>query len=219
MTAARVPSRQSAALRVVWRSHAPRHRRRRVANPQRVAQASQPRSHLIAMSRPQLILIDGSGYLYRAFHALPPLANRLGEPTGALYGVFNMLRVTLKQNPTHVAFVADAPGRTFRDDLFADYKAQRAPMPDDLRGQVAPMLALVEALGFPILCVDGVEADDVIGTLAKQAAADGMDVVVSTGDKDLAQLVNEHVTLVNTMTNSTLDPAGVVQKFGVRPDQ
>jgi len=171
------------------------------------------------MSRPNLVLIDGSGYLYRAFHALPPLANHAGEPTGALFGVFNMLRVTLKDKPSHVAFVADAPGPTFRDELFADYKAQRAPMPDDLRTQVEPMLALVSAMGFPILRVDGVEADDVIGTLALQAAADGIDVVVSTGDKDLAQLVGPHVTLLNTMTNTRLDPDGVVQKFGVRADQ
>jgi DNA polymerase-1 len=171
------------------------------------------------MSRPNLVLIDGSGYLYRAFHALPPLSNRSGEPTGALFGVFNMLRVTLKQQPAHVAFVADAPGPTFRDELFADYKAHRPPMPDDLRVQIGPMMSLVGALGFPILRVDGVEADDVIGTLALQAAANGIDVVVSTGDKDLAQLVGPHVTLVNTMTNTTLDPAGVVQKFGVRPDQ
>jgi DNA polymerase-1 len=171
------------------------------------------------MSRPNLVLIDGSGYLYRAFHALPPLSNHAGEPTGALFGVFNMLRATLKEKPAHVAFVADAPGKTFRDELFADYKAQRAPMPDDLRVQVEPMLTLVSALGFPILRVDGVEADDVIGTLALQAAADGIDVVVSTGDKDLAQLVGAHVTLVNTMTNSRLDPDGVVQKFGVRADQ
>ena len=171
------------------------------------------------MSRPNLVLIDGSGYLYRAFHALPPLSNHSGEPTGALFGVFNMLRATQKEKPAHVAFVADAPGKTFRDELFADYKAQRAPMPDDLRVQVEPMLTLVSALGFPILRVDGVEADDVIGTLALQAAADGIDVVVSTGDKDLAQLVGPHVTLVNTMTNSRLDPDGVVQKFGVRPDQ
>jgi DNA polymerase-1 len=171
------------------------------------------------MSRPNLILIDGSGYLYRAFHALPPLSNRSGEPTGALFGVFNMLRVTLKQQHAHVAFVADAPGPTFRDQLFADYKAHRPPMPDDLRAQVEPMMALVGALGVPILRVDGVEADDVIGTLALQAAANGIDVVVSTGDKDLAQLVGPHVTLVNTMTNTTLDPDGVVQKFGVRPDQ
>jgi len=171
------------------------------------------------MSRPNLVLIDGSGYLYRAFHALPPLSNHAGEPTGALFGVFNMLRVTLKDKPSHVAFVADAPGPTFRDELFADYKAQRAPMPDDLRAQVEPVLALVSAMGFPILRVDGVEADDVIGTLALQAAADGIDVVVSTGDKDLAQLVGPHITLLNTMTNSRLDPSGVVQKFGVRPDQ
>ena len=171
------------------------------------------------MSRPNLVLIDGSGYLYRAFHALPPLSNHAGEPTGALFGVFNMLRVTLKDKPSHVAFVADAPGPTFRDELFADYKAQRAPMPDDLRAQVEPMLALVSAMGFPILRVDGVEADDVIGTLALQAAADGIDVVVSTGDKDLAQLVGPRITLLNTMTNSRLDPSGVVQKFGVRPDQ
>ena len=178
-----------------------------------------PRPFACTMAQSQLVLIDGSGYLYRAFHALPPLANHSGEPTGALFGVFNMLRVTLKQKPTHVAFVADAPGPTFRDELFTEYKAQRAPMPDDLRAQVEPMMALVAAMGFPILRVDGVEADDVIGTLARQAAADGIDVIVSTGDKDLAQLVNARVTLVNTMTNSTLDPNGVVQKFGVRPDQ
>jgi DNA polymerase I len=171
------------------------------------------------MTRPTLTLIDGSGYLYRAFHALPPLANHLGEPTGALFGVVNMLRATLKAKPEYVAFVADAAGPTFRDELFADYKAHRPPMPDDLRGQVEPMLALVAALGFPILRVDGVEADDVIGTLALQAKADGIDVLVSTGDKDLAQLVDENVTLVNTMTNTTLNPAGVVEKFGVRPEQ
>ena len=171
------------------------------------------------MSRPTLILIDGSGYLYRAFHALPPLTNRHGEPTGALFGVFNMLRSTLKTKPEHIAFVADASGPTFRDDLFAQYKAQRAPMPDDLKRQVEPMLALVGALGLPILRVDGVEADDVIGTLALQAAEAGMDVIISTGDKDLAQLVNPNVKLINTMTNSTLDEAGVMTKFGVRPDQ
>jgi DNA polymerase-1 len=134
------------------------------------------------MSRPTLVLIDGSGYLYRAFHALPPLANRMGEPTGALFGVFNMLRATLKEKPPHVAFVADASGPTFRDAIYEQYKAHRPPMPDDLRAQIEPMLALVGALGFPILRVSGVEADDVIGTLATQAAAQGMDVVVSTGD-------------------------------------
>src|SRR5579862_3920766 len=171
------------------------------------------------MSRPTLVLIDGSGYLYRAFHALPPLTNRLGEPTGALFGVFNMLRLELKAKPDYIAFVVDAPGRTFRDDLYAEYKAHRAPMPDDLVAQIAPMRQLVDALGFPQLCIDGIEADDVIGTLALQATANEIDVIVSTGDKDLAQLVGPHVTLVNTMTNSRLDPAGVVAKFGVRPDQ
>ena len=171
------------------------------------------------MSRSSFVLIDGSGYLYRAFHALPPLANRAGEPTGALFGVFNMLRATLRERPAHVAFVADASGPTFRDTIYEQYKAHRPPMPDDLRAQIEPMLELVGALGFPILRVPGVEADDVIGTLAVQAAAQGEDVVISTGDKDLAQLVDDRITLVNTMTNSTLDPAGVVQKFGVRPDQ
>ena len=171
------------------------------------------------MTRPKLILIDGSGYLYRAFHALPPLSNRAGEPTGALFGVVNMLRATLKAKPDFVAFVSDASGPTFRDELFADYKAHRPPMPDDLRAQVEPMLALVAALGLPILRIEGVEADDVIGTLALQAAAQGIDVLISTGDKDLAQLVDPHVTLVNTMTNTALDEAGVAAKFGVRPDQ
>ena len=173
------------------------------------------------MARPTLTLIDGSGYLYRAYHAMVDqrLANRAGEPTGALKVVFNMVRLALKTNPDYIAFVADAPGPTFRDDLYADYKAQRAPMPEDLRTQIEPMLQLVAALGFPILHIPGVEADDVIGTLTTQAAAQGIDVIVSTGDKDLAQLVNAHVTLVNTMTNTRLDEAGVVDKFGVRPDQ
>jgi DNA polymerase-1 len=171
------------------------------------------------MPRPRLVLIDGSSYLYRAFHALPPLTNSAGEPTGALFGVVNMLRATLKDKPDYAVFVQDAPGPTFRDDLYAEYKAQRAPMPDDLRAQVEPMLAIVGALGFPILRVDGVEADDVIGTLVRRAAAEGIDVTVSTGDKDFAQLVQPGVVLVNTMTNSTLDEAGVLAKFGVRPDQ
>src|SRR6185437_7399000 len=137
------------------------------------------------MSRPTLVLIDGSGYLYRAFHALPPLTNRIGEATGALFGVFNMVRLALKQKPDYIAFVVDAPGKTFRDDLYAEYKAHRAPMPDDLVAQIAPMLDLVAALGFPILRVEGIEADDVIGTLALQATAKDIDVIVSTGDKDL----------------------------------
>jgi len=166
----------------------------------------------------KLTLIDGSSYLYRAFHALPPLSNAAGEPTGALFGVVNMLRATLNEKPDYAAFVVDAPGRTFRDDLYPEYKANRQPMPDDLRAQVEPMMKIVEALGFPILRVDGVEADDVIGTLATRAAADGIDVEVSTGDKDFAQLVGPHVTLVNTMSRSRLDRDGVVEKFGVPPE-
>jgi DNA polymerase-1 len=173
------------------------------------------------MSRPTLTLIDGSGYLYRAFHAMSQirLSNSAGEPTGALLTVHNMVRLALKTKPDYVAFVVDAPGRTFRDDLYAEYKATRSAMPEDLAAQIEPMLAFVTALGVPILRVPGVEADDVIATLTTQAAAQGIDVIVSTGDKDLAQLVNPHVTLVNTMTNSTLDEAGVVNKFGVRADQ
>jgi len=168
---------------------------------------------------PKLILIDGSSYLYRAFHALPPLSNAHGEPTGALFGVVNMLRATLKAKPEYLAFVSDAPGPTFRDALYAQYKAHRPPMPDDLRAQVEPMLAIVAALGFPILRVPGVEADDVIGTLAVQAQALGIEVLVSTGDKDMAQLVSPHVTLVNTMSNTVMDSDGVMEKFGVRPEQ
>ena len=168
---------------------------------------------------PKLILIDGSSYLYRAFHALPPLSNSQGEPTGALYGVVGMLRATLQAHADYLAFVCDAPGPTFRHTLYAAYKANRPSMPDELRAQVQPMLDVVGALGFPILCEDGVEADDVIGTLATQAQAEGIEVVISTGDKDLAQLVTPRVSLVNTMHNTTLDEAGVLQKFGVRPDQ
>jgi DNA polymerase-1 len=167
----------------------------------------------------KLILIDGSSYLYRAFHALPPLTNAQGEPTGALFGVVNMLRATLNAKPDYLAFVSDAPGPTFRDALFEQYKANRASMPDDLRSQVEPMLAIVGALGFPILRVSGVEADDVIGTLAVQAQALNIEVLISTGDKDLAQLVSPHVTLVNTMSNTVLDSDGVMEKFGVRPAQ
>ncbi|MCC6563196.1 MAG: DNA polymerase I [Xanthomonadales bacterium] len=169
------------------------------------------------MSR--LILIDGSAYLFRAFHALPPLSNAQGEPTGALFGVVNMLRQHLAQKPEYLAFVMDAGGKNFRHERYPDYKANRPPMPDDLRAQIEPLMQIVQALGVPLLRVPGVEADDVIGTLAKQAEGNGVDVVVSTGDKDLAQLVSDKVTLVNTMTNSRLDPAGVVAKFGVRPDQ
>lgn len=168
----------------------------------------------------RLVLIDGSSYLYRAFHALPPLSNAAGEPTGALFGVVNMLRAHLKERPEHIAFVVDAPGKTFRDEMYPEYKATRAPMPDDLRAQVEPMMELVQALGIPILRVPGVEADDVIGTLALQGAAAGMDVTISTGDKDFAQLVRPGVALVNTMSGSRMDSDdAVVAKFGVRADQ
>ena len=169
---------------------------------------------------PRLVLIDGSSYLYRAFHALPPLANAEGEPTGALFGVVNMLRATLKEQPDFVAFVVDAPGKTFRDALYPEYKANRPPMPDDLRAQVQPMCDVVQALGIPILREPGVEADDVIGTLALAAADEGIDVTISTGDKDFAQLVRPGVALVNTMSGSRMDSVeAVVAKFGVRPDQ
>ncbi|MDM7555270.1 DNA polymerase I [Xanthomonas fragariae] len=170
------------------------------------------------MSR--LVLIDGSSYLYRAFHALPPLTNAQGEPTGALFGVVNMLRATLKERPAYIAFVVDAPGKTFRDDLYADYKANRPSMPDDLRAQMQPMCDIVHVLGIDILRIDGVEADDVIGTLALQAAADGLSVTISTGDKDFAQLVRPGIELVNTMSGSRMDSAeAVIAKFGVRPNQ
>lgn len=168
---------------------------------------------------PTLTLIDGSSYLYRAFHALPPLTNAHGEPTGALFGIVNMLRTTMKAGSDYVAFVLDAPGRTFRDDLYPDYKANRPSMPDDLRAQVEPMMKIVSALGFPMLCVPGVEADDVIGTLACRAREAGIDTVISTGDKDFAQLVGAHVVLINTMSNTTMDIDGVIEKFGVRPEQ
>ncbi|MGA3157396.1 MAG: DNA polymerase I [Steroidobacteraceae bacterium] len=171
-------------------------------------------------SSPDLILIDGSSYLYRAFHALPPLSNSRGEPTGAIHGVLNMLQRMRRDYPTQqVAVVFDAPGKTFRDDLFAQYKAQRPAMPDDLRSQIAPLLEAVQGLGFPLLRVTGVEADDVIGTLARHAAQAGQHVLISTGDKDMAQLVDEHVTLINTMSNTQMDRAGVKAKFDVYPEQ
>jgi DNA polymerase-1 len=167
-----------------------------------------------------LVLVDGSSYLYRAFHALPPLTNSRGEPTGAVLGVLNMLhRMLREQDPQLLAVVFDAPGRTFRDDLFAEYKAHRPPMPDDLRLQIEPLVAAVEALGLPLLRIPGVEADDVIGTLAQRATHAGLQVLVSTGDKDMAQLVTDRITLVNTMTNSSLDRAGVKVKFDVYPEQ
>ena len=167
----------------------------------------------------KLVLIDGSSYLYRAFHALPPLTASDGTPTGALLGIVNMLKSSLKENAEYIAFVLDAPGPTFRDALYPQYKANRAAMPDDLRAQVEPMMAIVQALGLPVIRVPGVEADDVIGTLAVQAAQDGIDVVISTSDKDFAQLVNDRIHLTNTMTGSLTDAARVKDKFGVRPGQ
>ena len=165
-----------------------------------------------------IILVDGSSYLYRAFHALPPLTNSSGQATGAVKGVISMIRRLLKDYPgSPVAVVFDAKGKTFRDDMFPEYKAQRPPMPDELREQIEPIHGIVRAMGLPLLCVEGVEADDVIGTLARQAAAQSRPVVISTGDKDMAQLVDEHITLVNTMTDSVLNVAGVEQKFGIPP--
>ncbi|MCX2891401.1 MULTISPECIES: DNA polymerase I [unclassified Pseudomonas] len=171
------------------------------------------------MSQAPLVLVDGSSYLYRAFHALPPLTTSKGMPTGAVKGVLNMLKSLRKQYPDSLfAVVFDAKGGTFRDAMFAEYKANRPSMPDDLRVQVEPLHASVKALGYPLLCVEGVEADDVIGTLARSSAALGRPVIISTGDKDMAQLVDGHITLVNTMTGSVLDVAGVHEKFGVGPE-
>ena len=170
------------------------------------------------MARAPIVLVDGSSYLYRAFHALPPLTTSNGQPTGAVKGVLNMLKRLMKDYPdSPMAVVFDAPGKTFRDELYSDYKAHRPPMPDDLRSQIKPLHACVKALGLPLLCIEGVEADDVIGTLAHHATQAGRDAVISTGDKDMAQLVNGHITLVNTMKEETLDEAGVEEKFGLPP--
>ena len=172
------------------------------------------------MNARKLVLVDGSSYLYRAFHALPPLTNSKGEPTGAVLGVLNMLNKLLKEEmPDRVAVVFDAPGRTFRDDLFEQYKAHRPPMPDDLRAQVQPLLDAVTAMGLPVLRIGGVEADDVIGTLAKRGAESGFTVLISTGDKDMAQLVGPQIQLINTMSNTRLDRVGVKAKFDVFPEQ
>ncbi|RLK46488.1 DNA polymerase I [Alkalispirillum mobile] len=171
-------------------------------------------------SRKPLILVDGSSYLYRAFHAMPALTNKDGEPTGAIYGVLNMVRKLVDEyQPEHMAVVFDAPGKTFRDELFDQYKAHRPPMPDELRAQIQPLKDIIRAMGLPLLEVPGVEADDVIGTLARQAADAGQRVVISTGDKDMAQLVDERVTLLNTMNDSRLDVDGVLEKFGVPPER
>ena len=166
-----------------------------------------------------LILVDGSSYLYRAYHAFPPLTNSAGEPTGAMYGVLNMLRsLILQYQPTHAVVVFDAKGKTFRDELFEHYKSHRPPMPDDLRAQIEPLHAMVKAMGLPLMAVPGVEADDVIGTLAREAEKVGRPVLISTGDKDMAQLVTPGITLINTMTNTILGPDEVVTKYGVPPE-
>ncbi len=172
------------------------------------------------MSDSNLVLVDGSSYLYRAYHALPKLTSSRGEPTGAVHGVLNMIQKLVREHDTeHFVVVFDAPGKTFRDEMFEEYKANRPPMPDDLRAQIEPLLEAVTAMGLPLLRIEGVEADDVIGTLCRQGAAANMQVLVSTGDKDMAQLVNDDVTLVNTMTGSVLDRDGVKKKFDVYPEQ
>ncbi len=167
-----------------------------------------------------VVLVDGSSYLFRAFHALPPLNNSKGQPTGAVKGVINMLR-SLQKNyaDSKIVVVFDAKGKTFRNDMYSEYKANRPPMPDDLRVQIQPIHDIVDAMGLPRLVIEGVEADDVIGTLAQQATEQGIETVISTGDKDMAQLVSDHVTLINTMTNTVMDRAGVIEKFGIPPER
>ncbi len=167
-----------------------------------------------------LILVDGSSYLFRAFHALPKLTNSKGEATGALLGVLTMLRKLVDEyQPDYMGVVFDAPGKTFRDDIFPEYKANRPPMPDDLREQLAPLKEVIRAMGLPLIEVPEVEADDVIGTLAVRAAEEGIETLISTGDKDMAQLVDERITLINTMSDTVLDRDGVVEKFGVPPER
>lgn len=168
----------------------------------------------------QLILVDGSSYLFRAFHALPPLVSSKGQPTGAVKGVINMIRSLIKTyEDSNIAIVFDAKGKTFRSEIYTEYKAHRPPMPDELRSQIKPIHKIIEAMGLPLLTIDNVEADDVIGTLSQQATEMGISTLISTGDKDLAQLVNDKVTLINTMTNELLDCESVVSKFGVAPDR
>lgn len=167
-----------------------------------------------------IVLVDGSSYLFRAYHALPPLMNSKGQATGAVFGVANMLKKLLAEYPTHhVAVIFDTKSKNFRHDLYPDYKANRPEMPEELASQIAPLHELIKAMGIPLIAIEGIEADDVIGTLAKQAIEDDRHVIISTGDKDFAQLVSSHITLINTMSNSRLDEAGVLEKFGVRPDQ
>ena len=172
------------------------------------------------MTKHRLLLVDGSSYLYRAFHAMPDLRNGAGDPTGAIYGMVNMMRRARSElKADHIACVFDAKGKTFRDEMYSEYKAHRSPMPEDLVKQIEPIHAMVKALGWPVLMVSGVEADDVIATLSCQATQAGWETIISTGDKDLAQLVNSSVTLINTMTNEKLDIEGVIEKFGVPPER
>lgn len=169
--------------------------------------------------KPPFILVDGSSYLFRAFHGLPPLTNSKGQDTGAIYGVINMLKSLIRQyNPTHMAVIFDAKGKTFRDDIYKEYKANRPAMPEELRSQIEPLHTIIKAMGLPVIVESGVEADDVIGTLACRATEHGIDTLISTGDKDMAQLVNENVTLINTMTNQVMDIEGVNTKFGIPPE-
>ncbi|MDH3326923.1 MAG: DNA polymerase I, partial [Gammaproteobacteria bacterium] len=168
----------------------------------------------------KLILVDGSSYLFRAYHVMKELKNDKGEPTGAIYGVINMMR-SLKRSYSNdkIVVVFDAKGKTFRNEMYPEYKANRPPTPEDLAAQIMPLHQILEAMGYPLIVVSGVEADDVIGTLSTQASEESIETIISTGDKDMAQLVNEHVTLINTMTNTAMDIEGVKEKFGVSPEQ
>ena len=187
-------------------------------------QIDQPSLTLYLYPMPQqsqkcLILVDGSSFLFRAYHAIPPLTNPKGEPTNAIYGVSNMLRKLIADYQSdYVTVVFDAPGKTFRNDLYDQYKAHRPSMPDDLRVQIEPLHNLIRAMGLPLIMEPDVEADDVLGALAQHAAQEGFSVIISTGDKDMAQLVTDHITLENTMSNSRMDIQGVIDKFGVKPE-
>ena len=172
------------------------------------------------MQQDKLVLVDGSSYLFRAYHALPPLTNSKGFPTGAIYGVINMIKKLLEDEAaSNFIVIFDAPGKTFRNDLYKEYKATRPPMPDDLRPQIEPIHNIIKAMGLPLVMINNVEADDVIGTLSKKASDKNMNVIISTGDKDMAQLVNRNISLINTMNNQRLDRDGVKLKFGVYPEQ
>ena len=172
------------------------------------------------MTQQTLVLVDGSYYLFRAYHAMPAFTNSAGEPTGAIYGVLNMLhKLRNDYNPDYFAVVFDAKGKNFRNDWYPEYKAHRPPVPEELTGQIAPLHEIIHAEGYPLLVIDDVEADDVIATLATRAAAHGIRTIISTGDKDLAQIVDDNINLINTMTNKLLDRAGVIEKFGVPPER